>query len=219
MDVRSLLKAKNPITSRTGNERPNIENPRPDGVAEHFCLMARGATIFRAELEIADMDRSYYASHSLTLALHPSETEERMMIRLLAFALFAGDDLAFGGGVSTQDEADLWEKDLTGSITLWIEIGHPEERTVRKACGKSRQTVVVCYGGRASTVWWKENLESFQKLKNLTIIQIPQTASQALAKLADRNMKLNINIQDGIVSVIKGDDTVEVELEFLTTAR
>src|SRR4051812_19401069 len=105
--------------------------------------MASGATIYKADLQIADMDRQYYANHALTIACHPSETAERMMVRLLAFALFAHADLAFGRGLSAQDEPDLWRKDLTGAIDLWIDVGQPEERDVRRACNRARQVAVI----------------------------------------------------------------------------
>ena len=134
--------------------------------------MAIKATIFKATLQIADMDRHYYAEHALTLARHPSETDERMMVRLLAFALYAGDALAFGKGMNSDDEPDLWQKDLTGAIERWIEVGLPDERVIRKACGRAAQVVVVSYG-RAADIWWNENRDKLQRLDNLTVIRLP----------------------------------------------
>ena len=110
--------------------------------------MAIKATIFKTELQVSDMDRGYYRDHTLTLARHPSETDERMMVRLLAFALHADEALLFGRGLSTDDEPDLWQKDLTGAVELWIDVGLPTEKDIRKACGRARQVVVYCYGGR-----------------------------------------------------------------------
>src|SRR5664279_1025335 len=104
--------------------------------------MALKATIFRAELAVADLDRNYYGTHSLTLARHPSETDERMMVRLLAFALHADDALAFGRGLAAEDEADLVQKDLTGAIRLWIDVGLPDERSLRRAAGRAARVVV-----------------------------------------------------------------------------
>ena len=118
--------------------------------------MAINATVFKAVLQIADMDRHYYADHVLTLARHPSETDERMMVRLLAFALFAEDGLTFGKGISSDEEPDLWHKDLTGEIKRWIEVGLPDMRVIRKACGRADQVVVLSYG-RAAGIWWNEN--------------------------------------------------------------
>jgi len=172
--------------------------------------MAKGATIYKADLQIADMDRDYYADHSITLACHPSETEERMMIRLLAFVLHAGENLAFGSGVSTADEPALWEKDLTGAVKLWIELGQPDVRDLRRACGRASQVVVICYSGRGVNVWWNENKEELERLKNLQVYSIPQAESQALSKLTKRNMHLQCNIQDGALTFIEGEEMVQV---------
>ncbi len=117
--------------------------------------MALKSTIFRAELSVADIDRGYYRDHMLTIAQHPSETDERMMVRLLAFALHADDALEFGRGLSTEDEPDLWQRDLTGAIERWIDVGLPDEREVRKACGRAREVRVMAYGGRAVELWWQ----------------------------------------------------------------
>ena len=101
--------------------------------------MAIKATIFKADCQIVDMDRHYYQDHSLTLARHPSETDERMMLRLLAFAYHASDTLAFTRGLSSSDEPDLWQKDLTGTIERWIELGQPDESgSARPAVGRNR---------------------------------------------------------------------------------
>lgn len=115
--------------------------------------MALKSTVFRAELQVSDLDRHYYAAHALTLARHPSETDERMMVRLLAFALFAGERLEFGRGLSTEDEPALWRKDLTGAVELWIEVGLPDERALRRACGRAERVAVLCYGGRGADLW------------------------------------------------------------------
>ena len=116
--------------------------------------MALKATIFKAGLQIADMGRNYYHDHALTLARHPSETSERMMVRLLAFALNASETLTFGKGLSTDDEPDLWQKDLTGAIDLWIDVGLPDEKSIRKACGRAAQVRIYSYGGRNAELWW-----------------------------------------------------------------
>src|SRR5687768_13263041 len=131
--------------------------------------MATGAMIYKADLQIADMDRHYYQNHSLTVARHPSETDERMMVRLLAFTLHADDALAFGRGLSAEDEPDLWKKDLTGAIDLWIDVGQPEERDIRRACGRAKQVVIVCYN-RGADVWWVQNRDKLERLRNLTVV-------------------------------------------------
>src|SRR3982751_4014640 len=119
--------------------------------------MATKATVFRAELQVSDMDRHYYATHALTLAQHPSETDERLMVRLLAFALYADERLEFGRGLSSEDEPALWDRARDGEIALWIELGQPDESRVRRACGRARHVVVVNYGGQGSDMWWKKN--------------------------------------------------------------
>ena len=116
-------------------------------------LMAFKATIFKADLQIADMDRHYYHDHALTIAQHPSETDERMMMRLLAFALHAHEALAFGKGISVDDEPDVWQKDLTGAIDLWIDVGLPDEKRIRKACGRARHVFIYSYAQRSAHIW------------------------------------------------------------------
>ncbi|OIQ86862.1 YaeQ protein [mine drainage metagenome] len=173
--------------------------------------MAIKATIFKANLQIADMERHYYQDHTLTLAQHPSETEERMMVRLLAFALHAREHLEFGQGMTDDDEADLWQKDLTGAIQLWIDVGIPDERLIRKACGRADQVVVYCYGGRVADMWFAQNSAQFKRQKNLTIINLPVESTSALSRLAQRTMALQCTIQDGQVWMSDGNASVEVE--------
>ncbi len=176
--------------------------------------MALKATIFKADLQIADMDRHYYGDHALTIARHPSETDERMMMRLLAFALHAHEALVFGKGLSTDDEPDLWQKDLTGAIDLWIEVGQPDDKRLLKACGRSAQVVVYSYGG-ASNVWWGQAAAKVERAKNLRVLNLAPSTSLALAKLAQRTMQLQCTIQDGQIWFSGGDNTVQLELNLL----
>jgi len=173
--------------------------------------MAIKATIFKANLQIADMERHYYQDHALTLARHPSETDERLMVRLLAFALHAHEYLEFGQGMTNDEEADLWRKDLTGSIELWIDVGIPDEKLIRKACGRASQVIVYCYGGRVADMWFAQNSAQFERQRNLTLINLPVSSTQALAKLAQRSMNLQCTIQDGQVWLGDGDASVQVE--------
>jgi uncharacterized protein YaeQ len=183
--------------------------------------MALKATIYKAELQISDMDRQYYAGHELTLAQHPSETAERLMVRLLAFALHAHERLEFGRGLSTDDEPDLWRKSLTGEIEQWIEVGQPDEQRIRKACGRARQVIVINYSGRAADVWWDKIAANLARSKNLTVINIPAATAHALADLADRNMQLQCLIQDGQAQLMsaKASMTVEPMLRMAPTAQ
>ena len=173
--------------------------------------MAIKATIFKANLQIADMERHYYQDHVLTLARHPSETDERMMVRLLAFALHAHEFLEFGQGMTADDDADLWIKDLTGAIELWIDVGIPDEKLIRKACGRANQMIVYTYGGRVADMWFAQNSAQFERQKNLTIINLPVESTRALAKLAQRNMQLQCTVQDGQVWLSDGKESVLVE--------
>lgn len=173
--------------------------------------MAIKATIFKASLQIADMERHYYQDHALTLARHPSETDERLMVRLLAFALHAHEYLEFGQGMTDDDEADLWLKDLTGAIKLWIDVGLPDEKLIRKACGRSSQVIVYTYGGRIAEMWFAQNSSQFERLRNLTVINLPVETTRAIAKLAQRTMQLQCTIQDGQVWLSDGNESAEVE--------
>lgn len=173
--------------------------------------MALKATIFKADLQIADMDRNYYQGHTLTLARHPSETDERMMVRLLAFALFADERLEFGRGLSTEDEPALWQKDLTGAIELWIEVGLPDERVLRKACGKSNRVIVLSYGGRGADLWWSQNRDKLERLRNLVVLNLPTVTTQEVVALANRNMSLQCTVQDGQAWLTDGKHTAHIE--------
>ena len=173
--------------------------------------MAIKATIFKASLQIADMDRHYYQDHTLTLARHPSETDERMMVRLFAFAIYAHENLQFGQGMTAEDEADVWQMDLTGAIELWIDVGIPDEKLIRKACGRAKQVVVFCYGGRTADLWFAQNSQQFAKQKNLTVINLPQVSTRAMAELAQRNMHLQCTVQDGQWWLSDGAVSVAVE--------
>ena len=176
--------------------------------------MALKATIFKAELQIADMDRHYYAAHNLTIARHPSETDERMMLRLLAFALSADEQLSFTRGISSDDEPDLWQQSLSGEIEHWIELGQPDEKRIRKACGRAHRVTLHPYSGSSAEIWWSQNGERLQRFDNLAVIAFPAEAGPALAPMARRNMQLQCNIQDGEAWFSDGeiDATVKPEV-------
>jgi uncharacterized protein YaeQ len=179
--------------------------------------MAQKATVYRAELAVADVDRGYYADHVLTLARHPSETEERLMVRLLGFALFAADELQFGRGISTDDEPDLWHKDPTGRILHWIEVGIPDERHLRRAAGRAEEVTLIAYGERAFRLWWEQNAPELARQARLRVIELDDAATAELERLASRNMRLTCTIQDGQVWL--GDATRTVTIEPRTLQR
>lgn len=173
--------------------------------------MAIKSTVFKAELQVSDMDRHYYQNHALTLAQHPSETEQRVMVRLLVYALHADERLEFGKGLSSE-EPDLWRKDLTGQVELWIEVGQPDEQEIRRACGKASEVFVYTYSGNSAQVWWDKIAQSLERCKNLTVINLSNDSCKALAALARRGMQLQCFIQDGQVQIITDDAIVPVEL-------
>lgn len=177
--------------------------------------MALTATIYKASLQVSDMDRHYYADHQLTLARHPSETDERMMVRLLAFALHADEHLSFTKGLCVDDEPDLWQKSLSDEIELWIDVGLPDERRVRKACSRARQVCLYLYGGRNAALWWDRNGSKLQRFSNLTVIEIAETSSTSLAGLAQRSMQLQCTIQDGDIWLSHDDQTLAVTPQIL----
>ncbi|MEO6306403.1 MAG: YaeQ family protein [Nitrospiraceae bacterium] len=177
--------------------------------------MASNATIFKATLQISDMDRQYYQDHALTLARHPSETDERMMVRLLAFALHAHEALSFGRGVSAEEEPALWLKDLTGAIDLWIEVGQPDDKTIRRACGRAKQVCLYTYGGRGADQWWEKNLATLERLNNLAVMSLTLDESRVLATLAKPSMQLQCTIQEGQIWMADGANTAHIELTTL----
>ena len=181
--------------------------------------MAIKSTIFKASLQIADIDHAYYADHALTLARHPSETDERMMVRLCALAFQAyklqsvcnGDaTLAFGAGLSDPNEPDAWLRDFTGQTRLWIEVGQPEDKPLLKACGKADEVVLYCFN-HAAEVWWRTMENKLSRPKNLSVFRVPTLASQALIPLAQRSMQLQATIQESTLMLSDGSTTVDIE--------
>lgn len=175
--------------------------------------MALNATIYKAELHIADNDRGYYGDHAVTLARHPSETDERMMVRLLAYALYEnGDDLlSFTRGLSEADEPDLWRRDLTGAIEQWLEVGLPDARRLLKACGRAREVIVFAYGRNAAT-WWAGIAQKVARARGLKVYTLAGPATQELSALAERTMTLDINVQDGTIWVSGAAGQASLEL-------
>jgi uncharacterized protein YaeQ len=176
-----------------------------------WCVfMALKSTIFKAELQIADMDRGYYGTHALTVARHPSETDERMMVRILAFVLHASETLAFGKGLSADDEPDLWQKDLTGAIEYWIEVGQPDERRIMKACGRAAEVWIYSYGN-VSNIWWNQIAGKLDRARNLRVLQLAPADTDALARLAQRSMQLQCTIQDGQLWINAEGETLTIQ--------
>lgn len=181
--------------------------------------MALKATICKASLQITDLDRQYYASHNLTLARHPSENDERMMVRIAAFALFADEQLRFTKGLSTDDEPELWQKSLSDVIERWIELGQPDEKRLRKACGRADHVVVITYSGSSAEIWWQQNQDAYDRFSNLSVLAFPAEPVKLLAQLASRNMELTATVQDGTVWLANAESAVELPITQWKTAR
>lgn len=171
--------------------------------------MALKATIYKADLQIADMDRHYYASHQLTLAQHPSETIARLMIRILAFARFADEQLGFTKDLFETDEPALWQKDLTGQLEKWIEVGLPDENKVKKASARCPEVAVIAYGTQVDE-WWKRN-SKLATMSNVSVWQLSLTTTQAIQDLCERTMQLQLNIMDGEWTLSSDKGSVPVE--------
>jgi uncharacterized protein YaeQ len=172
--------------------------------------MAENATIYKVELSVSDMDRHYYETHKLTVAKHPSETDERLMVRLLAFALNAHERLELTKGLSTDDEPDIWQKTLSNELEVWVALGLPSDKIVRQSCGKANKVVIYCYGGKTAKMWWDKIKNSTNRFDNLQVVNFSENDTNDLSKLANRSMKLQVNIQDGDVMVGVGDSIVHV---------
>ena len=172
--------------------------------------MAQKATIYKVELSVSDMDRHYYETHKLTVAKHPSETDERLMVRILTFALNAHEQLEMTRGLSTDDEPDIWQKRLSGELELWVALGLPSEKIVRQSCGKANEVIIYSYGGRTADMWWEKIKNSTTRFDNLKVVNFSEEDTTSLGKLASRTMKLQVNIQDGDVMVSVDDSVVYV---------
>jgi uncharacterized protein YaeQ len=172
--------------------------------------MALKATVFKASLNVADMDRHYYQDHTLTIARHPSETDLRMMTRLAVYSLNADEQLSFTKGISTDDEPDLWIKDYSNQIKHWIELGQPDEKRIRQACAKAEKVSIYCYSGHGAQLWWEQISPQLERFEHLRVINLDATALESLAQLADRSMDLSAFIQDGEISISNGDANIGV---------
>lgn len=173
--------------------------------------MAAKSTVLKAELTISDMNRHHYETYQLTVAQHPSETDERTMVRIVAFALHASESLSFTKGISTEDEPDIWDKDLTDHITTWIDLGQPDEKRIRKACGRAEAVYIYTYQPRNAGPWWIKHGDDLARFDKLNVISIDTVSATTLADLCDRNMSLQCSIQED--GVYLSSESKEVELK------
>lgn len=188
--------------------------------------MALKSTIVKAAIALSNIDAHVYGDFALTIACHPSETHERMMVRVLAFLLHVqsvnDDQLEFGKGISSDDEPALWRRDLTGSVEEWIDVGLPEERLLRRAAGRANAVTLYAYGGRAVDVWWTQNQRALAKLDKLSVYEVPVEASRALATLATqagKKITLTATIQDEQIYIADENTAVTISLNTLQLAR
>ena len=171
--------------------------------------MALKATIYKADLNIADMDQHQYGDYQLTLALHHSETLERLMVRIVAFARYADEQLEFTKDLFETDEPALWKKDLTGLLEQWIEVGLPSEDKVKKAAARCKQVAVIAYGSQVDE-WWKRN-PKIKTLENVEVWQISAESSAQLEQLSQRTMQLQLNVMDGEWTLIGDQAQVVIQ--------
>ncbi len=176
--------------------------------------MAISSTINKISLNIADMDRHYYQTHDLIIAQHPSETDFRFMIRVIAFAANANEQLSFSKGLADDEEPELWQKALTGDIEIWIDLGQPDEKRVRKACGRADQVMIYTYYERKAKTWWEQQQGKLQRFKNLQVVHINAEGVESLLK---RSMQLQCNIQDGIMYLSNDEETYTVMMDRLSS--
>ncbi|GAV21343.1 hypothetical protein MMIC_P2327 [Mariprofundus micogutta] len=175
--------------------------------------MAIKSTIFKADIQITDMDRNYYEDHQLTIARHPSENDERMMVRLLAFALNANESLQFSKGLSEESEPDIWQKSLSDEIEVWIDLGQADEKRIRKACGRSRQVMIYTYQHSSALAWWQQHRNKLERFDNLSVFNLSDEAVRAIGKMAERSMRLQCTIADGQLLFSDGETAVEITPE------
>ncbi len=174
--------------------------------------MALNATIYKAEVQVSDLDRHYYQQHNLTLARHPSETDLRLMVRLLAFCCNASDELSFTRDLSDPDEPALWAKDLTGQIILWIDLGQPDEKRILKACGRAERVLVISYQA-SSPLWWKQIKSKLTRVGNLEVLYLPPELGTLLAELAQRSMQIQFMVEENQIWFSRGEESLQLGFE------
>lgn len=178
--------------------------------------MALKPTIYKLKLALSDLDREVYESFTLTVARHPSETLERMMVRVLAFCLNAQEHLVFCKGLSDTEEPDLWCHSLDGKLKLWIDVGEPTVERIKKATRVAEAVRVYCFNNKANT-WWDLNATAFCALP-AAVFQFQWNEIQKLTKLADRTMDVSVTVTDGSTYVATARGECEVGLRRLDTA-
>jgi uncharacterized protein YaeQ len=181
--------------------------------------MAQKATIYKAEVNLANMDKDIYLDQNLTIAQHPSETLQRMMLRIVAWALHANERLTFTKGLSDEDEPELWQKSYSDEIEVWIDLGTPDEKRVKKGSVRAKQSVIFSYGNNSAKEWWKQQTTKASKFENLTVYFVSDDTMEALANLASRTMQLQFSISDGDIWLSCGEESIQLDIECWQEAR
>lgn len=175
--------------------------------------MALKPTIYKFRIALTDMNRDYYDSLNLTIAQHPSENEERMMARVLAFCLNATPDLQFTKGLSSIEEPDIWLKTLDDQIDLWIEAGEPDHERVKKATRLAKQVKVYSFNSK-SDVWWKQNQAKFAPLK-AQVVRFDSQGIQAFSQMTARTLDLGVMLSGETAYISADSQQCEVNWETL----
>jgi uncharacterized protein YaeQ len=173
--------------------------------------MALPSTIYRVTIQLSDIDRGRYETLQTTVARHPSETAERLVARLLAYALFYEPELAFTKGISAGDEPDLWLKGADGRVLLWVEVGLPEPERLLKA-GRHAERVVLVTCGRSSASWERMHSAKLEGMPNLTVVGIDQTFIDGLAARLERVIGWSVTVTEGALYLDIDGDTMETDL-------
>jgi uncharacterized protein YaeQ len=174
--------------------------------------MALKATIYKAVVNVADLDRNQFLDASLTLARHPSETQERLMLRLLAWIKHAHERLQFTRGLSAEEEPDAWLRNDHLGIDLWIEMGLPDERRIKKACTQAAEVALFAYNSRAAEIWWQQNKSKCAQYSNLSVWYLDDEQLAQLSAFAERTMNLQATIQDGAIWLSDNQNNLEIHL-------
>ncbi len=174
--------------------------------------MALKATIYKAAVNVADLDRNQFLDANLTLAQHPSETQERMMLRLLAWIKYADERLQFTRGLSSNDEPELWLLNDHLGVDLWIELGLPDERRIKKACSRAQAVALFAYNSRAAEIWWQQNQSKLAAYPKLTIWYLDDAQLALLSAFADRTMTLQATLQEGSIWLSDARNNLEIQL-------
>jgi len=169
--------------------------------------MALTATIYNFDVDLADNDRGVYETLAVRVAQHPSESDEYLIARLLAYLLEYAEGIAFSRGVSEPDEPTISVRDLTGAVKAWIEIGTPDAPRLHKASKAAARVAVYCH---KDTAQWLRQLDrtAIHRADALELYAIDRDLINALVSRLDRRMALSVSITDRELFVSIGDDNL-----------